>query len=372
MITGPSLNSGYFRYTVRVGGVDTTSLNDVRVLRWTGSSWVELPRDVVDPGTAASDVRFMLQSNVPAFTPDDSYWLYFGSSGSPPNPGLTSVYLWWDDASMDRESLYVQGRVDDSAHGSAWANSVSWNSAGYYDYSTNNDFADSLRPQSIGEADIYVEFEFFHTNSWPDDMTSGPIARLSGTGSGGGEISDGHYYYELADSSQQGGVYASHDDITHLNRGNVVVTSSAMGPVPNNIWMKAGLAVWGANPTNLKAWFDASVVPGRRGSFGVPPRFGGTHAAANQTVTPGQAGAWLQQEAGRIRNLLIRRYTEPEPTTSLGPEEWNGSRPSGGGENPNGDNYIGETCGGSTAALSGPAMAAIALLWLALSAFRRR
>lgn len=336
--TGPaSPQGGYSGYTVRLSGLDTAALvsggslradcNDLRIFWWNGAGWTELARHVIDCNTAATDVRFMLRADIAPSSSDGSYYLYYGNprAGAPPAVGTTNVYLWWDDATADREASYTQGRIDDSAHGSAWGNTVAWDAAGYYTLNTGDNFAESLRPAGLTERDVYVEYEFYHTAYFPNNMTSGPVVRWTGSGAGGTEVSSGHYYYELAWSCLGGSAYASHDDVTQTNRGSVVLANGTLGCVAANAWTRVGLAAWLVNPTNLKAWFDTTPTEVELGGFGVAGRFGGTHAAAGDTETAGQAGAWLQQEAGRVRNILIRRYVEPEPSAALGAEEATGA-----------------------------------------------
>ncbi|MFQ5919185.1 MAG: hypothetical protein ACE5I4_03960, partial [Thermoplasmata archaeon] len=145
------------------------------------------------------------------------------------------------------------------------------------------------------------------------------------TGSGATEDSDHWYYYEMADSGFLPGGYASHDNITGDDRRNTVVGYGLLGTFPQNAWTKIGLGSWGVNPTNLRAWFDGTPTPSEVGGFGVAERFSGTNTSAFDNEGAGQAGVWIQQSAGRLQNVAIRRYTDPEPTLTLGVEETPGS-----------------------------------------------
>ncbi|MEE9163784.1 MAG: hypothetical protein V3U17_03175, partial [Thermoplasmata archaeon] len=121
--------NGYSGYTVRVSGFDTATEiaqgdmqadgDDLRVFHWNGTAWDEVPREVRDLNTADTHVIFKLQSDIPVSSSDDNHYIVYGnpSAGTPEAMNTTNVYLWWDDASADRESSYVQGRVDATAQG---------------------------------------------------------------------------------------------------------------------------------------------------------------------------------------------------------------------------------------------------------------
>ena len=325
VITGSNTPYGnYSGYTVQFT-TDTSDSNkfqtdgdDLRIVYWNSTEYVELDREILYPGTSSTTVRFKLQANISASSNDNDYYMYYGNNGASAGPSNKSnVYLWYDDASVDRKSQYTQGRVDLTAHRGAWADSIAWNSAGYYTFDTGDNFADSLRPTDLAERDIYVEYEEYQTGAYETDMTSGPLVRWVGTGSGGTEDSSHWYYYEMADSTFQTRSYASHDDITADDRdgGNEVVTFGQLGDFPANTWTRLGIAAWGADGTNLKAYYNNES--GGWGGY----RFSGTHAAVSDNSDPGQFGLWLQQDTGRIRNILARRYTKPEPNISINPEE---------------------------------------------------
>ncbi len=128
--------NGYDGYTVRVTGFDTATEitqgdmqadgDDLRVLRWDGAAWNEVPREIRGLNTADTHVIFKLRTDIAASRSDDNHYFAYGnpSAGTPEALNTTNVYLWWDDAAADRESRYVQGRVDETALGSDWANSI--------------------------------------------------------------------------------------------------------------------------------------------------------------------------------------------------------------------------------------------------------
>jgi len=75
---------------------------DLRVARWTGSSWIELDRLVGESGwnQAATQIWFALQKDLPAFSTESSYYLYYHSHAvvaAPDDP--TRVYYYYSNFS---------------------------------------------------------------------------------------------------------------------------------------------------------------------------------------------------------------------------------------------------------------------------------
>ncbi|NJL44114.1 MAG: hypothetical protein HC945_02235 [Nitrosarchaeum sp.] len=76
----------------------------------------------------------------------------------------------------------------------------------------------------------------------------------------------------------------------------------------------------GVNPTNLMAYYDSTPTDAESGGY-TGGRFNGTHAAGSDNEGAGQVGVWLQQDRGRVRDILIRKYTYPEPVVTAGTSE---------------------------------------------------
>lgn len=94
--------------------VNTTSLvssgkmlssgNDLRIVHWNGSSWVELDRDVIDMNTSSTPVWFKTQADISASNSDNSYYIFYGNpSAVNPPANKSNVYDFWDD--FDDSSL---------------------------------------------------------------------------------------------------------------------------------------------------------------------------------------------------------------------------------------------------------------------------
>ena len=314
---------GYDGYTVQIevntesmvsNGILMSNGSDLRIAYYNGSSMIELDRiNASDFNTSNTEIRFQLQSNITANSTDSNYYLYYGnpSAGNPPE-NASNVYIWYDDASTNRLSQYQEGRIDSTCLGGLWGDSFS-NGSGNYSFNTGDNNCDSIKPTNITERDIYFEFEEYQTGAHPTNMDSGVVVRWinSGAGAGLSEDSSHFYYYGLADSTFRGGPYGEHDDVRAAQRSNVIITQGALGEFPATTWTRMGIAVWDVNPTNIKTYFN-NESGGWGGYY-----FNGTHAAGSDHESAGLFGPWLQQDIGSVRNLLARRYTEPEPNVTI-------------------------------------------------------
>ncbi len=328
-------DKGYSGYTARITTLDTATLiaggdmqadcSDLRIAYYNGLGWQELPRHVLNCNSATTDVRFMLVVDIPAGGSDDNYYLYYSNPtpGALPAMSATNVYLWYDDASIDRSGQYVHGRVD-NWHGSGWDDSLTWNASGYYTYDTGNNSTSGYR-RAVDERDVYVEAEWFHTGCYDQNITSGVLTRgIIQSGTGGGESSN-HYYAsnraEYPDAGCTADGYSHDGDIIEDNRN----TTSVDGPNPADVvpgqWRRQGLAAWLINPTNLAFWDED--LSASWSALGYPSA-ANLHVSGadgnNDNEGRGFAGIMTAQDAGRLRNVLVRRYISPEPVLALTPE----------------------------------------------------
>jgi hypothetical protein len=325
-----SPDKGYAGYTARIVTLDTQALiasgemlsdcSDMRLTYFDGLAWQELPRHVLGCNTTTTDVRFMLVADIAAGGSDDNYYLYHSNPtpGGLPAMTPTNVYLWYDDASIDRSVQYVRGRID-NWHGGGWDNSLAWNPAGYYTYDNGDNFTSGYRI-SVDERDIYVEAEWFHTGCYPINMTTGMLVRgIIQSGTGGGESSN-HYYASNKGHFPgcNGSGYNEDGDIVEDNRPTTTVNGPNPPALVSNQWRRQGLAAWLTGPTNLSYWdedFSANWS-----ALGYPTaanlHVSGTDNA-NENTGRGFAGIMTAQDQGRVRNILMRRYVFPEPVLTL-------------------------------------------------------
>ncbi|MDX9892842.1 MAG: prepilin-type N-terminal cleavage/methylation domain-containing protein [Patescibacteria group bacterium] len=322
----------YNGYTVRISNWDTANLinsgkmkNDCSDLRivYNHEGFNELDRQVINCNTSATDVRFRLARDINNSSSDNNYYVYYGfAAASAPPQNLANVYLWYDDAVTDRSSSYLFGRCD-NWHGSGYR-AWSYNAANdWYQVDTGDNRTSCLR-YPANERDAYIEAEFYHSNCYSSNMSSGVIARyVRASGTGSSESASHYYASNRAQQSSCGSGYNHDGDICEGNRCDLGVNGTNPAAIVINQWRKQALAVWGTNNTNLKFW-DANTVFGF-GSLGWPtatPNASGVDSSDQESS--GDWGVIVAQDYARVRNILIRRYTEPEPTLSLDLEEASG------------------------------------------------
>ena len=234
------------------------------------------------------------------------------------------MYLWFDDASVNRASSYVRGRVD-AWHGNGWDNSLAYNGAGFYTYSNGDNFTSGYR-LPLDERDVYIEAEFFHLDCFPINMTTGLIVRgIIQSGSGGSESSNHYYASNRGEFPQSGCGNASgytHDGAVMRNQRNQnAVQTVNPGDITPNQWRRQGLAAFSVGPTQLRFWDEDNAA--LWSAVGFPDNANLlTSGSDNQGVNSrGFAGIMTAQDQARVRNILIRRYVEPEPVATFGPQE---------------------------------------------------
>lgn len=324
-------DKGYDGYTVRISGVDTASLvstgemradcNDLRIVYWDGAANTDLPRHVLNCNSANTDIRFMMVANQEANSTSQDYFFYFNNSsaGAPTALSTTNVYLWYDDASSDRRSDYIYGRFD-PWHGAKSDNSLAYDIAGYYTIDTGDNFNSGAR-RAVDERDVYLEVETFHTGCYPLNMNIGAVTRGIVTGNGGDETST-HYYATTRAEFPTGC-----DDVGYPTDGDIVEGSSAgtavngpdLGDIVANQWRRFALASWRVNPTFLSYYEEEDT--GNWTALGYPS-VANLHVTGTDAIDSegrGEAGIVFSQAELRWRNMLIRRYIEPEPVLTLTP-----------------------------------------------------
>ena len=321
-------DKGYAGYTARIAAFNTQALvasgdlradcADLRIAYYDGLGWQDLPRHVIGCNTTTTDVRFALAADIPAGSSDDNYYAYFGNPTPSPAAAVTetNVYLWFDDASIDRSGSYVRGRVD-NWHGSGWDNSLVWNPAGYYSYDNGDNFTSGYR-RGVDERDVYIEAEFFHTGCYQLNITTGLLVRGSTQGSSGNESSNSYYASnrgEYPGCTTNG--YTHDGDIVVRNRPTTAVNGPNPPDVVPNTWRRQGLAVWQTSPNSLAFWDEDNSTAWS--ALGYPSNanlhVAGTHSS--NVSSRGFAAVMTAQDRARLRNVLIRRYVQPEPQLTL-------------------------------------------------------
>jgi hypothetical protein len=319
-------DKGYEDYTVRLAALDTQALiaggqmqsdcDDLRVVYYDGSSWSEVVRHVVNCNSATTEIRFMLQADIADDTTDNAYFIYYGypGAGAPTSVSTTNVYLWYDDASINRSGSYVHGRID-AWHGTGWDDSLAWNPAGYYTYANGDNYSSGYR-REVDERDVLIEAEFYHTGCYPVNMTTGVMVRgIIDSGSGGSEDSEHYYASNRGHQAACGSGYSHDGDIFKEFRTTTAVDGADPPAITANQWRKQALAAFGGATTNLRFWDNDSGWS----SMGWPDA-GSLHASGTDSSYTGRgfAAVMTAQDQARVRNIVIRRYVEDEPAVALG------------------------------------------------------
>ena len=105
-------------------------------------------------------------------------------------------------------------------------------------------------------------------------------------------------------------------------RDTIAIDGTNPAAIAVNQWRKQALAVSSINPTTGKFWDSDTLAGfGPRGWPTVSANASGTDAAAGDLESVGDRGIIAAQDNVRVRNILVRRYTEPEPSVSAGAEQ---------------------------------------------------
>lgn len=320
----------YQNYTVRVSGLDTADLisntkmqadcDDLRVVYYDGS-FTELDRDIISCDDSATEVRFALEADIADSSSDTGYYIYYGNFAASSGPEtLNNVYLWFDDTTTDTSSSYTFGRCD-AWHGSDYS-AWSYDAINDYFYNDTGDNYTGCFRYPLNERDAYIEAEFYHTGCYPTNMTSGLIGRyILDSGSGGSESASHYYASARAHNATCGGGYSQDGDIYEGARAQLGIDGTDTPAIATSQWRKQALAIWGINDTNAKFWDSDNILS--FGSYGYP--IVSTTADGQDTVSDqegsGDWGVIGAQDNVRVRNILMRRYTEPEPSVLVDGEE---------------------------------------------------
>lgn len=297
--------------------IDTASLvaagktlsngNDLRVVYWNGGDWIELNRDLLDMNTGLTRLWFKTQSIIDASPATyNNYYVYYGNpTATNPPANNSNVYIWFDDFSVNTLANYDKAKWVD-VHGDAnqyvlptydAVNERVW-------FDTGDNYASDMYPKAVNEANFLMEVDFWANGSYPRDATIALVGRLKNPGT-----SSTHYYLDF-----------SHDA---YDSPGITLDSWLNGERSNTVYSEPSDYYWGFNkvhtfryaifegthkfwwnkeisqPANVVATDDFHIVAGRVG------------------LVPAQIRGWWD-------NLKIRKYVEPEPSTSLGPEEEQG------------------------------------------------
>ena len=320
--TGPnSPTNGYNGYTVRVTGFDTATEiaqgdmradgNDLRVFCWNGTGWVEVPRLVTGLGGGDTHVIFKSQTDIPPNGSDTNHYIFHGNpnAGAPEALSYTNVYLWYDDFSTDPfgggSPRYTRAKAVD-IHGQDYSapihdagnSRVIWDTG---DNATSDMYVDNAGFSSF-EQDVLIAADHDADLSYPASATDAIVARVSAI-----NTSSTHVYLHYSHFNYPNSPAIAWDTWSNAER------NSLGGELRRVFWPFNSPRTWGFATfgTTAKFWDDGDLDP--------EPWFAEAALLTGSTTTPqlGYMGLAPSQSRGWWDNLIIRRYTEPEPTTAL-------------------------------------------------------
>lgn len=292
--------------------VDTASLvfsgkmlsngNDLRIVCWNGSSWVEIDRDVIDMNTNSTQIWFKIQADIPASRNDSNYHVYYGnpSAGSPP-ANKSNVYLWFDDFNRaDNPDITTETSYSAKTGGGTW--SIETNKL-------KNAGAD-------GDPNKLIITALGNVNADIDMLT-----KINVTSFSGGDRSRMGLSCCMDTDPSRGSGYSA---LFHQNTNSLDLLNDLRS------WGTRGTYSWSLNtwyymrfrvidPASklgkVKVWQVGSTEPS---TWTVDGNFGGGTARSHGEVG---FGGSRTTDTTYFDDTLIRYITDPEPSTSLGPEE---------------------------------------------------
>jgi hypothetical protein len=291
------------------GGKMLPSGNDLRIVYLNGSSWVEIDRDVIDMNAGSTKVWFKTRAGISASGSDNNYYVYYGnpSAASPP-ANKSNVYDFWDD-------------FNDGSLGSAWTFSQIGGASGSCSESgtvvilnaTNSgdlwDASDNLLFLSISRSyDVLVES---YTSSWGGSHQTwskmgGVQLRQSLDANSKNRIMSPVYSAVGATNSYRLSTGGSTFEQTTSTQPKYCRLSRIEGT--SRAWYS----------TNGVSWTELGSQISFSGGLSNPICLG-IHLAGLSS-----SSHWVE-----VDWFKVRKYVDPEPSTSVGPEESHSYYPTG-------------------------------------------
>jgi len=290
---------------------------DLRIVYWDGTGNVELDRDLYGCGTAATQVWFRLRTDIATSSSDGDYYLYYGnaSAGAPP-ADRSRVYLWWDDFSTDPFTAgsprYSRVKAVD-IHGDAYVLPLYDAANQRVVFDTGDNFTSDIYIDnasfSNGEQDVFLQVDHFADLSYPTNATDALVARVSAL-----NTTSTHEYLHFSHGS-----YPSSPGCTIDSWGAGGERNTLCGGIAPPIYWGFNVTetwAWALSDTTHRFWRDPATT------FASPDPNGRTQLLTGTLSAPqaGYVGLAPAQTRGWWDNFLVRRYTEPEPVTTLGAE----------------------------------------------------
>jgi hypothetical protein len=267
--------------------------DDLRIVYWTGASFVEVDRDTINMNTSSTQVWFKTQTTIEANGSDNNYYLYYGNSdaGSPP--------AYWSDSMGNDTASKVYLAADDFQEHNLGDSPDGWDPVdGYFKVgsSGSNRFMNST---------ANGQYVFAGDSSWTDYVVK---VKMRDAGS----ASVNHLGISVRVTNVSNLVYFGWRNTTCLSLwkrigGSYTLLGDWVVPEVGSAWHTHEIRVKGQN---LSVYHDGTY-------------YGSASLGAGE-LTSGNVGIFSSYGTyGHWDDYIVREYVSPEPSTALGSEERN-------------------------------------------------
>jgi hypothetical protein len=276
-------------------GKSLASGDDVRILYWTGTQWVELDR-FKDPttawNTAATQIWFKLQAAIAANSSASNYYLHYGDlSAAPPPANADYVFLDYEDGS----SLAGWTRRD------ACTGTNSASADGFVFQAADTSGCHRQFSKNVPNSDVEIFWGFWDSAAdGSDGLQAGVSARRSDTGVG--------YVVAVADQSNTA--------ISIRYWTTWSTTGGAIGSTPATI--TPGTSYYGrfylvGSALKVKYWAVGATEPGWMLQV--------TDTAVTSGLHYGQVDGYAGPSNHRHRYVIVRQRVATDPAITQAAEE---------------------------------------------------
>jgi hypothetical protein len=281
--SGYSVSITFNHASLVSSGKSLANGNDIRIVYWDGTSWIELDR-VLDHWSSwnapNTKIWFKTQANIPANSRDDNYYMYYGYSGATnPPANRDNVFLFWDDFESGSLSKWTVLR-------------------GIWDITTEAGHGYVARQLSSS----YIECVLRSSSTIASDniIIEGECRRVGGEVGYALRVSDAYHHYFVTH-----GGWVNHLAIGKIyGQGSYTKLVGVSGTVDTN-WHIIRLSIIGSN---LKASIDNEAPI----------------TAIDTQITTGNYIALRTYQYQSLWDYLhVRKYVDPEPTIYIKSERNN-------------------------------------------------
>jgi hypothetical protein len=273
--------------------------NDVRMVYWNGSEFVEIDRvNESSWRSGSTEIWFKTQADISASGYDNHYYLYYNNiAAESPPADRSTVYLWYDDFSTDTLSNYYTGRFVDFADDQV--GDVTYN-AGDISFVNGDKQDGGILIPSIEESNLLISCNVNLISERGDTKGSTFGLGLRWTSS----TNANYGFYRSATTTNSPGIHDTTSGELKNNVGSIANESTTQLAVATDYFF-----MYAAYNDQHRLWKDTNDT---------------SSANLNGTgflQTTGNPFVQSGEQTGTLDNLLVRKYFEPEPTITLGSEE---------------------------------------------------